>query len=158
MILHQGIKTLNENLVAYKNVENKEKISVDIANLNKKLYEKKLSEYGPTMIFFYGPKDNPNSKVEIIVPIEKKLNDIKTKIIKKIKAAFIVFVGTNHPTEYYYKKLENHIKSLDLERDYRFHSIEVIYPPKQYAFSYGSLIDEDASERWRTEIMIPIKD
>lgn len=158
MIMHKGIKTLNEKLVAYENVDKKVKISQEIANLNKKLYEKNFNKYGPTMIFFYNQKDSKKSKTEIVVPIEKMINGLKTKIIEKIKTAFIVFVGTNYSTEHYYEILNDYIKSLDLERDNKIYSIEVIYPPKQYGFRYGSLIDEDTSERWITEIMIPIKD
>jgi len=69
-----------------------------------------------------------------------------------------VFIGTANPVEYYYEKLYTYIEEQGLKPGTEMCSVEAVYQPDEYGLSYGSFIDEDTPEHWKTEIMIPVKE
>ena len=89
--------------------------------------------------------------------MERKVEGVDTKMMPEIKVAFLVFMGTHNPVSYYYEKLYEYIEEQGLKTSSEMCSIEAVYQPKEYGLSYGSFIDEDTPEHWRTEIMIPVE-
>ena len=158
MIDKIGVKTTIKELVAYKELKPGEDEVAECAKLNSKLYKKGARPKDPTMILFYNNKDDPGSRREVLIPINRQVEGLDTKMMPEIKVAFIVFIGTANPVEYYYEKLQEHIEKQGLKPRTDMFSIEAVYQPDEYGLSYGSFIDEDTPEHWKTEIMIPIEE
>jgi effector-binding domain-containing protein len=157
MIVKIGVKTLDPQLVAYKELNPGESESEAFAHLNAEVHEKGAKPKEPTMIIYYDPKGSDSCHREVLVPVNNEANGLNTKILPKIKAGFIVYSGTSHPTEYYYEELTKYLNSRGLHPvNKNFCSIEAVYQPEQYDLSSGSFIDEDAQETWTTEILLPI--
>ena len=74
------------------------------------------------------------------------------------KVAFLVFIGVDKPIQYYYNELYKYIESRGLKPASEIFSLEAIYQPDEFKLSYGSFINEDNPEHWRTEIMIPVEE
>jgi effector-binding domain-containing protein len=91
-----------------------------------------------------------------MIPIDKEVDGLETKMMPEIKVGFIVFSGTYNPVEYYYEKLEEHLK----ENGYTATNtctIEATFQPDEFNLTYGSFIDEDNPETWKTELMIQVE-
>ncbi|MFH0849915.1 MAG: GyrI-like domain-containing protein [Candidatus Bathyarchaeota archaeon] len=158
MIDKIGVKTTIRELVAYKTLKPGENEVAECAKLNRVLYERGAKPRDPTMVLFYDPKDDPGSRREVIVPIDRKVEGVDTKMMPEIKVAFLVFIGTKMPVEHYYEELYRYIEERGLRPSPEMCSIEAVYQPAEYGLSYGSFIDEDTPEHWSTEIMIPVQE
>jgi len=156
MIDKIGVKTTIRELVAYKTLKSGESEIVEVAKLNRELYEKGARPKDPTMVMFYDPKDEPGCRREVIIPIDRKVEGVDTKMMPEIKVAFLVFIGTSRPVESYYEELYRYIEERGLKPASDMCSVEAVYQPAEYGLSYGSFIDEDTPEHWLTEIMIPV--
>lgn len=158
MIDKIGLKTTIKELVAYKTLKPGENEIVECAKLSGELHKLDAKPSDPNMVLFYDPKDDPGCRREVIIPIEKEVEGIETKMMPEIKVAFLVFVGTNQPIEYYYEQLYKYIEDQGLKPASSMCSIEAVYQPHDFNLSYGSFIDEDSAEAWHTEIMIPVEE
>jgi effector-binding domain-containing protein len=156
MIDKIGVKTTIRELVAYRALRPGESEVVECARLNRELYERGARHRDPTMVLFYDPKDEPGCRREVLIPIDREVEGVDTKMMPEIKVAFLVFIGTDKPVEYYYGELGRYMEERGLRPASDMCSIEAVYQPAEYGLSYGSLIDEDTSEHWSTEIMIPV--
>jgi len=157
MIDKMGVKTTIRELVAYKTLKPGENEVVEVARLNKVLYEGGARPRDPTMVLFYGPKDEPGCRREVIIPVERAVEGVETKMMPEMKVAFLVFIGTGRSVESYYEELYRYIEERGLRPSSGLCSIEAVYQPAEYGLSYGSFIDEDTPEHWSTEIMIPVE-
>jgi effector-binding domain-containing protein len=156
MIDKIGIKTTIPELVAYKEIPPGANDIVESAKFSGELHKAGARPRDPTMVFFYGSKDDPGCKKEVMIPIDKEVEGLNTKQLPKIKVGFIVFSGTYNPVEYYYEKLEEHIN----EQGYSSSNtctIEATFQPDEFNLTYGSFIDEDNPETWKTELMIQVE-
>ena len=108
------------------------------------------------MVLYYDDKDAPQCRREVLIPIKRKVEGVETKMMPEMKVAFLVFIGTDKPVEYYYQEIYNYIASMGLKPANTLCSLEAVYQPDEFNLSYGSFIDEDNPEHWRTEIMIPV--
>jgi effector-binding domain-containing protein len=158
MIDKIGFKTTIKELVAYKTLKPGENEIVECAKLSGELHKLDAGPRDPNMVLFYDPKDEPGCRREVMIPIEKEVEGIDTKMKPEIKVAFLVFVGTDQPIEYYYEQLYKYIEEKGLKPASTMCSIEAVYQPHDFNLSYGSFIDEDSAEAWHTEIMIPIEE
>jgi len=158
MIDKMGVKTTIRELVAYRVLKSGENEVAECAKLNSELYTKGARPKDPTMVLFYDPKGEPGCRREVLIPVDREVEGVDTKMMPEIKVAFLVFIGTANPVEYYYKKLYEYIKKQGLKQGSEMCSIEAVYQPDEYGLSYGSFIDEDTPEHWRTEIMIPVEE
>jgi hypothetical protein len=157
MLLKLGVRTTTKKLVAYKVLEFGANEIIESAKLSRTLSEKIAKYKAPSMIVYYDPKNNPNYNREIWIPIKKKIEGIKTKIIDPFKAGFLVMSGTEHSMDYYYNVLYEYLREQELSPSNKICSIEVSYLPEQFNMSFGDFIDEDAQEEWTIEILIPLK-
>jgi len=158
MIDKIGIKTTLRDLVAYKVLDPGENEVAECAKFSGELHKLGAKPGDPNMVLFYDPKDDPGCRREIMIPIEKEIEGIDTKKMPEMKVAFIVFIGTDQPVEYYYEKLYEFIEQQRLKPSTQMCSIEAVFQPDEFNLSYGSFIDEDNPEHWRTEIMIPVEE
>jgi len=158
MIHHMGIRTTQPELVAYKTLEPDESEAVSLAELNAELRRKGARPLEPTMIAFLDPKGSPGCRREIMIPVERKVEGVKTKMLTSMKVGFVVYSGTEKPIDYYYEALLKHVEERGLRPSGGLCRIEAVYPPEQIGLSYGSLIDEDAQEHWKIEIILPVED
>ena len=158
MIDKIGIKTTIKELVAYKTLQPGENEVVEVAKLSAELHKKGVEPHDPNMVLFYDPKEEPGCRREVIIPIKNNVNDIKTKMMPEIKVAFLVFIGADKPMSYYYEELYKYIEERGLKPSSAICSLEAVYQPHEFNLSYGSFIDEDTQEHWRTEIMIPVEE
>jgi len=158
MIEKIGVKTTIRELVAHKTLKPNENEVVECARLNRELYEKNARPSDPTMILFHDSEDKKSCVKEILIPIERKVEGVETKMMDPIKVAFVLYVGTDKPVEYYYEALGEFIAKNELNPSMGACSIEAVYQPAEFGFSYGSFIDEDTPEHWKTEIMIPVEE
>ncbi len=158
MIVKIGVKTLTNQLVAYRELKHGESEAEVFAKLNAEAQEKGTKVSDPTMIIYYDPKDANGCRREVLVPINREAQDLKTKKLPEIRAGFIVYSGADHPAEYYYEELRRHLEQRGLKPVYNnFCSMEAVYQPDIFGLSTGSFIDEDAQEVWTTEILIPVE-
>jgi len=157
MIDKIGVKTTIRELVAYMKLRPGESEVVECAKLNKVLYERGARPRDPTMVLFYDPKDEPECRREVLIPVEMEVEGVDTKMMPEMKVAFLVFIGAGMPVEHYYEELYRFIEERGLRPGSELCSIEAVYQPAEYGLSYGSFIDEDSSEHWLTEIMIPVE-
>ncbi len=157
MIDKMGVKTTIRELVAYRELKPGENDVTESAMLNSVLYKKGVRPKDPSMVIFYDPKDEPGCRREVLIPVDREVEGVDTKMMPEIKVAFLVFMGTDNPVAYYYEKLYEYIEEQGLKTSSEVCSIEAVYQPKEYGLSYGSLIDEDTPEHWRSEIMIPVE-
>ncbi len=158
MIHHMGVRTTQPELVAYKTLEPDESEAVALAELNAELRRKGARPREPTMIVFLDPRDASDCRREVMIPVEGAVEGVRTKMLPSMKAGFIVYSGTEKPIDYYYETLLKHLEERGLTPSGGVCSIEVVYPPEQVGLSYGSFIDEDAQEQWKTEIIVPVED
>ncbi len=158
MIDKMGVKTTYPELVAYRAIEPGQNEVVECAKLNGELHKKDARPKDPSMVLFYDPKDSPGCRREVMIPVEREVEGVDTKMMPEIKVAFVVFIGTHQPVEYYYEQLYEYIKDVGLKPASDVCSLEAVYQPDEFNLSYGSFIDEDNAEHWRTEIMIPVEE
>jgi effector-binding domain-containing protein len=158
MIDKIGVKTTIRELVAYRMLKPGEDEVTECARLNSELYTKGARPKDPTMVLFYDHKDEPGCRREVLIPVDREVEGVYTKMMPEIKVAFLVFIGTANPVEYYYGKLYEYIEGQGLKPGAMMCSVEAVYQPDEYGLSYGSFIDEDTPEHWRTEIMIPVEE
>lgn len=156
MIDKIGIKTTIKELVAYKEIPTGANDIVESAKFSGELHKAGARPHDPTMVFFYGSKDDPGCRKEIMIPVDKAVEGLDTKEMPEIKVGFIVFSGTYNPVEYYYEKLSEFIEAEGLSPTNSC-TIEATYQPDEFNLSYGSFIDEDNPETWKTEIMIQVE-
>ncbi len=158
MIIKIGVKTLGDVLVAYRELKAGESEIEAFAKLNAEAHAKGARVADPTMIIYYDPKDAKGCRREVLVPVNKEVEGLKTRKLPDIRAGFIVYSGTNQPPEYYYEELEKHLKERGLKPASKsFCSMEAVYQPDNFNLSSGSFIDEDSQDTWSTEILIPIE-
>jgi len=157
MIEKMGVKTNIRELVAYRELKPGENEVTECAKLNGTLYQKGAHPRDPSMVLYYDPKGEPGCRREVLIPVEREVEGVDTKMMPEIKVAFLVFIGTDNPVSYYYERLYEHIEEQGLKPGSGVCSIEAVYQPQEYGLSYGSFIDEDTPEHWRTEIMIPVE-
>jgi len=115
MIDKIGLKTTLRELVAYKILEPNENEVIECARLSGELHKRGIRSGDPNMILYYDPKDDPGCRREVLIPVDKEIKGIKTKMMPEMKVAFIVFIGTDKPMEYYYEELYKYIDSEDLK-------------------------------------------
>jgi effector-binding domain-containing protein len=156
MIDKIGIKTTMKELVAYKTLKPGENEVVECAKLSGELHRLGANPRDPNMVLFYDPKEATDCRREVLIPIEREVEGVETKVMPEMKVAFLVFISTDKPMEYYYEELYKYIESQGLKPDGGMCSLEAVYQPDEFNLSYGSFIDEDNPEHWRTEIMIPV--
>jgi effector-binding domain-containing protein len=158
MIVKIGIKTLINQLVTYRELKPGESETEAFAKLNSEAHEKGARVNDPTMIIYYDPKNTEDCRREVLVPIDKDVQGLRTKKLPEIRAGFIVYSGASHPVEHYYKELLKHLEERGLKPDTKnFCSMEAVYQPDTFGLSTGSFIDEDAQEVWTTEILLPLE-
>ena len=158
MIDKMGVKMTIRELVAYRELNLGENEVTECAKLNSELYRKGARPKDPTMVLFYDSKDEPGCRREVLIPVDREVEGVDTKTMPEIKVAFLVFIGTANPVEYYYERLYTYIEEQGLKPGTQMCSIEAVYQPDEYGLSYGSFIDEDTPEHWRTEIMIQVEE
>ena len=158
MINKIGLKTTIKELVAYKILKPRESEIVESAKFSGELHRLGAQPRDPNIVLYYDPKDVPECRREILIPIERIVDGVNVKMMPEMKVAFLVFIGTDKPVSYYYEELYKYIESQELEPATGICSFEAIFQPDEFNLSYGSLIDEDNPEYWFTEIMIPVKE
>lgn len=158
MIDKIGLKTTLKELVAYKTLKPGENEVVECAKFSGELHRLGVRPRDPNMVLFYDPKDESECRREVIIPIDSEVDGVETKMMPEIKVAFLVFTGTDKPMEYYYDELYKFIEARGLQRASEICSLEAVYQPDEFNLNYGSFIDEDNPEHWRTEIMIPVEE
>jgi effector-binding domain-containing protein len=158
MIEKIGLKTTVKELVAYKRIEPNESEVLECAKLSGKLHKLGVRTGDPNMVLYYDPKDDPGCRREVLIPIDKEIDGIDTKMMQEMRVAFLVFIGANKPVEYYYEELYKFIYAEGLKPASSLCSVEAIYQPDEFNLSVGSFIEEDTPEYWRTEIMIPVEE
>jgi effector-binding domain-containing protein len=158
MIEKIGVKTTSEELVAYMELNPGENELIKSGILNKQLREMHARIGDPQMVIYYGSKDDPDVRREVAVPVEHEVEGIKTKVMPSVKVAFLVYIGTDKPVNYYVETLMKYIEDEGYKLGDAFHCIEAVFQPDEFNLSYGSFVDEDAPEYWRNEIMIPVKE
>jgi effector-binding domain-containing protein len=156
MIDKIGIKTTMKELVAYKVLPPGSDDVLECAKFSGEVYKAGARPHDPTIILFYDPKDAPGCRKEVLIPVDVDVDGLDTKQMPEIRVAFIVFSGTYNPIEFYYEKLYEYIEQQGLKPSSEVCSLEAVYQPDEFNLSYGSLIDEDNPETWRTEIMVPV--
>ncbi len=157
MIDKIGVKTTLEELVAYKVLPPGSDDVLECAKFSGEVYKAGATPHDPPLILFYGQKDDPSCRKEVLIPVDAAADGLDTKQMPVIRVAFIVFSGTHNPIEFYYEKLNEYIKAQGLKLSSEMCSLEAVYQPDEFNLSYGSLIDEDNPETWRTEIMVPVE-
>lgn len=157
MIDKIGIKTTLEELVAYKVLPPGSDDVLECAKFSGEVYKAGATPHDPTMILFYDSKDDPGCRKEVLIPIDAAVDGLDTKQMPVIRVAFIVYSGTHNPIEFYYDKIYEYIAEQGLKPSSEMCSFEAVYQPDEFNLSYGSLIDEDNPETWRTEIMVPLE-
>ena len=158
MIDKIGLKTTVKELVAYRKIEPGKNDVIECAKLSGELHKLGVRTGDPNMVLYYDPKDDPGCRREVLIPIEKEVEGIDTKMMPEIKVAFLVFIGGKQPIEYYYDELYKYIEAEGLKPASSLCSVEAVFQPDEFNLSYGSFIDEDNPEHWRTEIMIPVEE
>ena len=156
MIDKIGLKTTMKELVAYKTLKPGENEVVECAKLSGELHRLGARVRDPNIVLFYDPKDTHECRREVLIPIEKDVEGVESKTLPEMKVAFLVFIGTDRPIEYYYDELYKYIETQGLRPVTDMCSFEAVYQPDEFNLSYGSFIDEDNAEHWKTEIMIPV--
>ena len=156
MIDKIGLKTTMKELVAYKTLKTGENEVVECAKFSGELHKLGARSSDPNIVLYYDPKDAHECRREVLIPIEKEVEGVDSKMMPEMKVAFLVFIGTDQPIEYYYDELYKYIESQGLKPATDMCSFEAVYQPDEFNLSYGSFIDEDNPEHWRTEIMIPV--
>ena len=158
MIDKIGLKTTIKELVAYKKIEPGQNDVVECAKMSGELHKLGIRTGDPNMVLYYDPKEDPGCRREVLIPVDKEVEGIATKMMPEMKVAFLVFIGTTHSIEHHYEELYKYIASVGLKPATGMCSLEAVYQPDEFNLSYGSFIDEDNSEHWRTEIMIPVEE
>lgn len=158
MIDKIGFKTTLRELVAYRTIKPGENEVIECAKFSGELHRLGARTGDPNMVLYYDPKDEPGCRREVLIPIDREIEGVDTKMMPEMKVAFVVFIGADRPVEYYYEELYKHIESAGLKPASEMCSIEAVYQPDEFNLSIGSFIDEDNPEHWRTEIMIPVKE
>jgi effector-binding domain-containing protein len=158
MIDKIGLKTTLKELVAYKVLKPGENEAVECARLSGELHRLGAQPRDPNIVLYYDSKDDPGCRREVLIPIDREVDGVETKMTPEMKVAFLVFIGTDKSVEYYYEELYGYIESLGLKPASEMCSLEAVYQPDEFNLSYGSFIDEDNPEHWRTEIMIPVEE
>ena len=158
MIDKIGLKTTIKELVAYRKIEPGKNEVVESAKLSGELHKLGARPGDPNMVLYYDPKDDPGCRREVLIPINKEVEGVDTKMMPVMKVAFLVFIGTDQPVEYYYEALYKYIDAEGLKPASAMCSVEAVFQPDEFNLSYGSFIDEDNAEHWRTEIMIPVEE
>jgi effector-binding domain-containing protein len=156
MIDKIGLKTTMNELVAYKILKPGENEVVECARLSGELHRLGARARDPNIVLYYDPKDEPGCRREVMIPIDKAIEGVESKMVPEMKVAFLVFIGTDKPVEYYYEELYKYIEGQGMKPASDMCSLEAVYQPDEFNLSYGSFIDEDNPEHWRTEIMIPV--
>ena len=156
MIEKIGIKTTMRELVAYKTLPLGADDVLECAKFSGEVYKAGASPRDPTTILFYDHKDDPGCRKEVLIPIDAAVDGLETKQMPEIRVAFIVFSGTHNPIEFYYERLYEYIEEQGLKMGSEICSFEAVYQPDEFNLSYGSFIDEDNPETWKTEIMVPV--
>ena len=156
MIDKIGLKTTMKELVAYKTLKPGENEVVECAKLSGELHRLGARARDPNIVLYYDDKDEPSCRREVLIPIDKEVEGVESKMMPEVKVAFLVFIGTDKPIEYYYDELYKYIESQGLKPANDMCSMEAVYQPDEFNLSYGSFIDEDNPEHWKTEIMIPV--
>jgi hypothetical protein len=158
MIVKIGVKTLNNDLVAYRELKTGESETEAFAKLNSEAHEKGTKVNDPTMVIYYDPKEAINCRREVLVPVDREVLGLKTKKLTPIRAGFIVYSGVSHPPEYYHEELMKYLRERGLKPSTsRFCTMEAVYQPDNFALSSGSFIDEDSQDTWTTEILVPLE-
>jgi effector-binding domain-containing protein len=158
MIDKIGLKTTVKELVAFKTLIPGENEVIECAKLSGDLHKLGARVRDPNMVLYYEPKDSPECRREVLIPIDKEVKGVQTKMMPEMKVAFIVFIGTDKPVEFYYEELYKYIENMGLKPVSYMCSLEAVFQPDEFNLSYGSFIDEDNPEHWRTEIMIPVEE
>lgn len=156
MIDKIGLKTTVKELVAYKVLAPGADDIMETARFNGQVHKAGGRPRDPTMVLYYDPKDADGCRKEVMIPIDVDAEGLDTKHMPEIKVAFLLYNGSQHPIEYYYGKLNEYIEEQGLKPASDVCSIEAVYQPDEFNLSYGSFIDEDNPETWKTEIMIPV--
>jgi effector-binding domain-containing protein len=158
MIDKIGLKTTVKELVAYNTLKLGENEVVECAKFSGELHRLGVRVRDPYMVLYYDPKDSPGCRREVLIPIDEGVEGVESKVMPEMKVAFIVFIGTDKPVEFYYEELYKYIEKRGLMPASSMCSLEAIFQPDEFNLSYGSFIDEDNPEYWRTEIMIPVEE
>ena len=156
MIDKIGIKTTIPELVAYKELPVGADDVIESAKFSGELHKAGARPHDPTMVFYYGSKDDPGCKKEVMIPIAVAAEGLNTKMLPEIKVAFIVYSGTYNPEEHYIEKLMEFIEA-EGYKPLETCTIEANFQPDEFNLSYGSFIDEDNPETWKNEIMVQIE-
>ncbi len=156
MIDKIGVKTTMKELVAYKTLKPGENEVVECAKLSGELHRLGARARDPNIVLYYDPKDEPECRREVMIPVDNEVEGVQSKMMPEMKVAFLVFTGTDKPVEYYYDELYKYIENQGLKPATDMCSLEAVYQPDEFNLSYGSFIDEDNPEQWKTEIMIPL--
>ena len=157
MIDKIGVKTTIDELVAYKVLPPGADDVIEGAKFSGEVYKAGATPHDPTMVLYYDPRDTPGCRKEIMIPIDSAVSGLETKQMPVLRVAFIVFSGTHNPIEFYYEKLNEYIEVNGLKVTSGLCTIEATFQPDEFNLSYGSFIDEDNPETWKTEIMVPVE-
>lgn len=160
MIIKIGIKTTEPELVAYRDVEFGENEASALATLNASISSKGVKPRDPSMVVYLDDMKKIECRKEVMIPLDKEIPGVPSKIFPRIRVGFILFADVVRPISYYYEQLLKHLEELKVKPKVggMCTSIEAIYEPEQFGYGNMSLVDEDKSEVYETEVMIPIED
>jgi effector-binding domain-containing protein len=149
MILHMGVRTTDPVKVAYRPLAPGEDEAKAIAEMLGEIascdyYSTQMSDH--SIVFNFDKPGDANRRRELMIPVSDEFEGIETKVLPSIRAAFVVFKGTDTTIEEYYEMLKNYIRRSGLEPAEGVHDIEIMYVPED-------LDNVDYS----IEIMIPLK-
>ncbi|MFC1804050.1 hypothetical protein ACFL0D_08840, partial [Thermoproteota archaeon] len=111
MIDKIGLKTTIKELVAYRILKPGENEVIECAKFSGELHKLGVRVRDPNMVLYYDPKDAPGCRREVLIPIEKEGEGVDSKMMPEINVAFLVFIGTDQPIEYYYEELYRYIEN-----------------------------------------------
>ncbi|MBM3291116.1 hypothetical protein FJY84_00380 [Candidatus Bathyarchaeota archaeon] len=159
MITKIGIKNVLPELVAYEEIQPGEDETIALAKLTTLISTLGEKPKDPGMVMFIDNMMDPNCRKEVMVPIDRVVPGLKTKMTPATRAGFLVFQTSNNPIEYYYEELLKYIKEKGLKPKINTFctSIEAIFQPDTFNYSTMDFVDEDKPDTYEIEIIIPIE-
>lgn len=160
MITKKGIKNVIPELVAYEEIQPGEDETTALAKITTLISSLGEKPKDPSMVMFIDDMMDPGCRKEVMIPVEKAVMGLKTKMIPATRAGFLVFQTSNNPIEYYYEELLKYIKERGLKPKINTFctSIEAIFQPDTFSYATMDFVDEDKPDTYEIEIIIPVED
>jgi effector-binding domain-containing protein len=148
MILHMGVRTTSPIRVAHRSLRPGEEEAAAIYDLLCTVNGE--CEFGGevldhSMVVHYMNQDESPGRREVLIPVRGEVHGVETSKLPSMRAAFIVFKGTDATMEEMFEQLQDYIKTAGLITEGEIRSIEVMYVPES--------VDE---QDYTMEIMVPL--